>query len=213
MAQPEKFRRIITGIGDDGVSHIARVEDIEQLNYDVTYPTLGSQGADRICDLYRVWAIDDLPVKLPQTGMAPPINPSSIMQYTPEFPLRSIDVPEVLRHISARPDVGGVRISFIKFKQTDPETDEEPNENSPLHWHPTVDIRIVIAGSCTFIMDSGERVTVGPGDCIVSNSDNHRFRVDDPDGCTLAIVMLGGEVVGRMPPAQSAISAMDQNIS
>lgn len=156
-----------------------------------------------------MWAIDENPVVLPSDGLIPPIDADALKGYVAQQPLCANDTPEILRHVSAQPEPGGIRVSIVKFHQTEPALAGIANPNIPVHWHPTIDIRFIIAGECTLIMDSGEQVTARPGDCVISHSDSHTWRVDSREGCTFGIVMLGGKITGRMPSSGSRLTHAD----
>lgn len=209
MSESPKPRRIITGIGADGRSHIARVEEVEQLDYSVGYPGQARAGEDRVVDLYRMWAYDSFPIQLPTDGLIPPLDDEvTVNGHVVRRPASPDETPEVLRRVSAQPHrPGGIRISVCHFRQSQSgDKRADSVTHMPVHWHPTVDVRFVIDGECTLIMDSGEEVAMRRGDCVISHSDNHTWDIPHPDGCTFGIIMIGGEVVGEMPPAEQELT-------
>jgi hypothetical protein len=196
-------RRIITGIDSEGKSYVARDEVVEQVDYSFGFKDLEAMGEERVVDLWRMWAYDSSPITLPTDGLIPPVQEESMVNgHIVNRPASPDETPEMLRRISAQPHgPGGIRVGIDHFRQTRPSDIDEGGQNRHLkiHWHPTIDIRFIIDGELTLILDSGDRVTARKGDCLISHSDSHRWHIENPEGCTFGIVMIGGEPVGDMP--------------
>jgi quercetin dioxygenase-like cupin family protein len=181
LARPPK--RIVTGQRADGTSYFARVEEVA-----ADWRSDSEPPEKRRVEIYRMWANDRLPVELPFTTEAAPLdsNPSPA------------DTPEALRTSSPQPGTpSGLRISLVKFPPNRSSTDMKAG----LHWHDTFDIQWLMAGELTIGMDDGTEVTLKPGDAVVQHGTNHSWRIG-PEGAVVALFMLGGKRVGVSPPAE-----------
>jgi hypothetical protein len=186
-----KPRRIVTGMRPDGQSYFARVEEVEEVDYEFGYPALAKQGEDRDLEIYRIWASDQLPVKLPADGRAAPLASEPTADETPDALRRTTPQP-------AGPE--GMRISLLKFKHGDRYA---PADGPRLHWHNTFDIQWVVAGELVIIMDDGTEETLRPGDAVVQHGTNHAWEVRSPEGAVVCLFMLGASRVGASPPAEN----------
>jgi quercetin dioxygenase-like cupin family protein len=175
-------RRIVAGLREDGVSYFARVEDVQEVDYASTYPAL-ADNPDRPIEIYRMWAIDKLPIELPFDGLTPPIDAAP----TPE------QTPEALRRTSPQPRPDGVRITMIKYLPG-------KSKNRRLHWHDTFDLQWLIAGELVAIMDDGSEVVMRPGDLVIQYGTRHAWECPSDEGAVLALVQFGAKRVGTRPP-------------
>jgi quercetin dioxygenase-like cupin family protein len=175
-------KRFVTGLRADGVSYFARAEEVEEVDYASTYPGL-ADNPDRPIEIYRMWAIDSLPIELPFDGLTAPIDSAP----SPE------ETAEALRRTSPQPRAGGVRVTLIKFK---------PDRKRPtrLHWHDTFDLHWLIAGELVSIMDDGSEVVMRPGDLVVQYGTRHDWEARTDEGAVMALVQFGAERVGTRPP-------------
>ncbi|HTL85541.1 MAG TPA: cupin domain-containing protein [Acidimicrobiia bacterium] len=57
------------------------------------------------------------------------------------------------------------------------------------HQTPTVDFDSILGGSLELILDDGVHI-LQAGDCVIINGIDHAWRAG-PDGCTMAVLMLG----------------------
>jgi quercetin dioxygenase-like cupin family protein len=57
------------------------------------------------------------------------------------------------------------------------------------HHTPTVDFDSILGGSLELILDDGVHI-LQAGDCVIINGIDHAWRAG-PDGCTMAVLMLG----------------------
>jgi hypothetical protein len=173
-------KRIVTGQRSDGTSYFARVEEVE-------HDWRSAATPDRTVDVHRMWANDRLPVELPFTTAAAPLdsNPS------PD------DTPDALRNSSPQPGTpSGLRLSLIKFH---PNAVGRGDLSAGLHWHDTFDVQWLMAGEVTIGMDDGSEVDLKPGDAIIQHGTNHAWRIG-PEGAVVALFMLGALRTGVTPP-------------
>jgi quercetin dioxygenase-like cupin family protein len=173
-----KARRIVTGLREGGTSTFARDEEVEQ-DY------RGDLGTARGAKVYRMWAIDRLPVELPYDGLRAPLEDAPPAEETPEALRWSSPLP-------AGPE--GMRVSLIEF---------EPDYTAPLHWHDTLDIQWLVSGALVAILDDGSEVELRPGDCLIAHAANHAWRAGS-EGAVVAVVRLGGN---RVTPAGASADA------
>jgi quercetin dioxygenase-like cupin family protein len=165
-------RRIVTGLREDGTSTFARAEEVEQ-DY------RGELGTARGAKVYRMWAIDRLPVQLPFDGLRAPLDDAPPAEETQAALRWSSPLP-------AGPD--GMRASLIEF---------EPNYTDPLHWHDTFDIQWMVSGTLVAILDDGSEQELHPGDCLIAHAASHAWRAG-PEGAVVAVIRLG---CNRIAPA------------
>lgn len=175
-------KRIVTGLREDGVSYFARVEEVEEVDYASTYPRL-ADNPNRFIEIYRMWAMDQMPIVLPVDGLTAPIdgNPGAD------------ETAEALRRSSPQPRTGGVRITLIKYLPG-------KSKNQRLHWHDTFDLQWLIAGELVTIMDDGSEVTMTAGDLVVQHGTRHDWECRSDVGAVLALVQFGVERTGKRPP-------------
>jgi quercetin dioxygenase-like cupin family protein len=171
------YRRLVTGLGPDGTSTFARVEEVDQ-------DFRGELGTDNGARVHRMWAIDGLPVELPFDGRSAPLE----SRPTPA------ETPEALRWSSPLPaGPAGLRASLIEF---------EPGYATSLHWHDTVDVQWLVSGSLVAMLDDGSELELRPGDCLIAHGANHGWRAGAA-GAVVAVVRLGANRVA--PPGPSAV--------
>lgn len=158
-------RRIVTGLRDDGASVFARTERVEP---DYRRELASAGGAT----VYRMWAVDVLPLRLPVDGLRAPLAGAPAAEET----------QEALRHSSPLPgEPDAIRASLIEF---------EPGYVAALHWHDTFDIQWMVAGSLHATLDDGSEVELRPGDCMIAHGANHGWRAGG-DGAVIAVVRIG----------------------
>jgi mannose-6-phosphate isomerase-like protein (cupin superfamily) len=181
VSDPQEFfnrkpKRVVTGQRADGSSYFVSIEEVDQ----------DSRGIGS----HRMWASDRLPVQLPFLATDIPLDGGG--------PIDGLS--EALRTSNGRPlKMGSIRVNLQHFP---PHT--EGDDTRPfLHWHDTFDVQWVMAGEMTITLDGDDRaVTMGPGDAVIQHGTNHAWRAG-PEGCVLAIFLLGAERVGVSPPAEN----------
>lgn len=190
-------RRVVTGERADGTSYIARIEEVEEdaLQDDrwrVVDPAERDAPAprrlsDRVCEVYRIWASDRLPIELPVDGSAAPLLSSP----SPD------ETPGALRRTSRNPqdDPSALRVSFIRFLPRDMPV------VSKMEWHNTLDFVAIMAGEVEITMDGGDHVVLKPGDVVVQNGTNHRWTFSST-GAIAMKVTIGARRVGASPPPE-----------
>jgi quercetin dioxygenase-like cupin family protein len=172
-------KRVITGQQEDGTSYFARVDELQQ-----DFRGIGS---------YRVWAIDDLPqLRLPFLGREAPLASAPAANGTPEALRTAPPQP---------PHAGDFRLSLHRMS---PGEDGGKPYEPYMHWHDTFDLQWLIAGQLTIRLDSGDEVTLEPGDVVVQHGTNHAWRAG-PEGAVMGIVMYGAERTGVSPPAEDKL--------
>jgi hypothetical protein len=158
-------RRIVTGLGEDGRSVLARVEEVDPVDYPYVLPpspdaapTGSAHEHQRRGGYFRIWASDQLPVPLPLDGTTPVID---------SRPSASETV-EALRRADACPPPLGMRIAWVAGAGDTP-----PGE---MHWHDTTDVFFVMSGERGQILDSGEEHVLRAGDVQARTAPTTRIR-------------------------------------
>jgi hypothetical protein len=172
-----KPKRIVTGQREDGSSYFVSVEEVDE-----DFRAIGS---------HRMWATDHLPVQLPFLGQEVPL----------EDPAPIGELQESLRNSNAKPQMPeSLRVHLHYMK---PGSMGRSSDAPFMHWHDTFDVQWLMAGELTITLDGDEReVTMKPGDAVIQHGTNHAWRVG-PEGCVLAIFMIGAERTGIAPPEQN----------
>lgn len=195
-------RRIVTGLGGDGRSCLARVEEVEQIDYpyvmpDTQTPPPDTAAAETMSTVpgggyFQMWATDRLPIPLPNDGKAPFLDSEPT----------AAETPLALRRAHALPPPLGARIAIAGG----------PHLGSPppgeWHWHDTVELFFQLSGQREIIHDDGLEFAVRPGDVVIQHATHHaHFRRTDPrrgnDASYIGAVCLGGLRVGAPPPLAS----------
>jgi quercetin dioxygenase-like cupin family protein len=178
LTNPEHLpRRIVATQGADGKSHLVQVEEIQE--------DARSAASGRASQLFRIWAVDGLPVGLPWDGGSMPV----------ETEIAEQGLSEVLSQSTRVPDPGQLRIHMVRHP---------PNSEGPpphLHWHDTVDVQWVFEGQMTLGLDDGSEVVLGPLDAAILYGANHSWRAG-PEGALVAVINVGAERVGPTPPLE-----------
>jgi uncharacterized cupin superfamily protein len=60
-----------------------------------------------------------------------------------------------------------------------------------MHRTDTIDVVTILAGRCILELDSGARVELAAGDCVVQNGTRHAWRVPFAEPCTVLSVSIG----------------------
>jgi len=117
----------------------------------------------------EVWSVESAPAAL---GPAPTAEPTSA---SPRIALGSGE-GHLIRVIEFAPaNAGGVR--------------------SPMHRTRTIDYGIVLEGEVVLITETGE-TTCRAGDLVIDRGIVHGWRVDTPEPCVVALVMIDALPVG-----------------
>lgn len=178
-------RRVVTGQRSDGTSYLARVEDVEEDRLqDVPAP---GGAADRVCEIYRIWASDRLPMELPVDGLTAPL----LSRPSPD------ETPSALRRTSRNPmdDPSALRVSFYRFLPRDKAV------TTRWHWHNSLDFIAVVAGEVEMSVDSGEHIVLKPGDVVVQHGANHRWTFTTTGAIAIGF-KIGAKRVGKSPPRE-----------
>jgi mannose-6-phosphate isomerase-like protein (cupin superfamily) len=69
--------------------------------------------------------------------------------------------------------------------------DEIGRNPAGMHATDTVDYVIVLSGSVTQLLDSGEHVHLSAGDCLVQGGNAHEWSNQSGQPCVMAVVMVG----------------------
>jgi mannose-6-phosphate isomerase-like protein (cupin superfamily) len=188
-------RRIVTVIDEKGTSRVARIDEVEEVEYGTAFPGSrpGELGAGGRMQVWRLWGHDQLPFQLPTDGMAPGIagNPA------PD------EVNEALRR-STLPPSSGMRVTMVKF----PPSGERPKK---FGGHDTVDVIWVIQGRLKQIMEGGDEVILEPGDCIIQCGTSRAYQNLGSEPAIIGAVVMGAERVGPPRPASSTSQAAAAN--
>ncbi len=79
--------------------------------------------------------------------------------------------------------------------------DRSPGSYSAMHRTQSLDYGVVIEGRMEMIMDSGERVMLEKGDCVVQRQTLHQWRNPDRSWCRMLFVLMDAqplEVAGKV---------------
>jgi hypothetical protein len=145
----------------------------------------GANGSRDGVTVHRLWAHDDWPDRrLPYLGSAAPLKSRPSAE----------ESAEALRNSSPHCSTGELRVSLIKFAPSD------EGRFYGLHWHDTLDVQWLFAGSLAIGLDDGSEVWLEPGDVVVQHATNHSWRIG-PEGAVLGLAMQGIERIGSPPPA------------
>jgi quercetin dioxygenase-like cupin family protein len=180
-------RRIVTGLREDGTSYLARVEEVEEIDYGGAYPDRPTRA--RATEGYRIWAWDKLPLELPIDGLTVDIEGDPSAQETPDALRRSLAVPR---------SPSEIRVTVAKFLPREP---GQPASPGAFHWNDTLVIQFLISGSLTVLLDDGSEITMQPGDVMVQPGTNHAW-FPGAEGAVMGIVVLGANRVGISPRSQ-----------
>ena len=179
-------RRIVVGTNEQGRSYFATIEEIEEADYARAYPDRTTSPGRPASAYWRIWGSDHLPFLLPTDGKTPPFdsNPSAG------------DTKEALRRSYALPPPLGMRVTMVAFA---------PNTTGHLHWHDSVEVFFSISGELIHVLDTGDEVTMRPGDFLIQNGTIHAWHNRSDEPATVGIVVFGGIRIGASPP-QEALS-------
>jgi hypothetical protein len=180
VAEARTPRRVVTKLGDDGKSYIARDEELAEMDYGTVDParmknTYPGWGEGEHPEIRVVWGTTQLPFRQPEQQDAPPSE--------------SGEMP------SGRPFV---RMSHITYP---------PGWQGEMFWTNTTDVIWIISGEFTYVTDSGDEVTLRPGDTLIQNGTNKSLQNRGSEPAVIGVVMCATERVGPSPQeAQAAAS-------
>lgn len=69
--------------------------------------------------------------------------------------------------------------------------DQSGRNPAGMHATDTVDYVIILSGSVTQLLDSGEEVNLSAGDCLVQGGNAHEWSNRSGQPCVMAVVMVG----------------------
>jgi hypothetical protein len=175
-----EFRRVVTGVGDDGKSHFVSDGPALTLGEAETYSAF-------------VWATDSTP-SVPTDGADQATTDVSFLPgpgesrfvvcvFQPGFGVEMPEggVGEELSTEGARPEIS----------VNDMNAESASLERIIMHLTPTIDYVSVLSGEVDLILDSGEQVTLGPSDLVVQNGTVHGWRNTSDKPVVFAITLLG----------------------
>jgi quercetin dioxygenase-like cupin family protein len=172
-------RRVVTGMNSDGKTYLARVEEIEEIDYE--YALRGPKG-EQIGAIYPVWGADRLPELLPTDGKAPAFDTHPSADEALDALHRSHLLPPPL----------GYRVSVVKMVPT--------AERTAMRWHDSYDVIYVMHGEVTIYHDDGSELQLEVGDTLIQNGTNHAWRNRGNVDAWLGVVSLGAARFGPTPP-------------
>jgi mannose-6-phosphate isomerase-like protein (cupin superfamily) len=172
--ETRKPRRVVTKIDADGLSRIARDEELAEMDYAVSgefiedfYPGW-HQGVHP--EIRVVWGTQNLPFRQPDEQDEPP-SPTGEVRGSDRF----------------------VRMSHITYP---------PGWQGTPFWSETTDVIWVISGEFTVVTDGGDEVTLYPGDTLVQNATNKSLHNRGTVPCVIGTVMCATDRVGVSPPIE-----------
>jgi mannose-6-phosphate isomerase-like protein (cupin superfamily) len=184
-------RRIVTVIDPAGVSRVARIDEVPEVDYAAAFPgaspdDLGDGGRMRV---WRLWGHDRLPFRLPTDGLAPQIEGDPSPQ----------EADETLRRSTLPPPMG-MRVTMVQF----PPHAQLPNRFS---GHDTVDVIWVIQGRLRQVMEGGDEVILEPGDCVIQCGTSRAYENLGDEPAIIGAVVIGAERAGPARPSASTSAA------
>jgi hypothetical protein len=182
-------RRIVTVIDAEGVSRVARVDEVEEVDYEAVFS--GSSSSERgrggRMQVWRLWGHDELPFELPTDGMAPRMegNPAPA------------EVADALRR-STLPPPKGMRVTMVRFPPRQPAP-----EPGAFGGHDTVDVIWVIQGTLKQIMEGGDEIVLRQGDCLIQCGTSRAYQNLGDEPAVIGAVVLGAVRTGSPRPSPS----------
>jgi len=142
----DNVRRVVTVIGEDGVSRIASDG----------VPPVARRLPNAGASIDEVWRFDALPGDIHAPG-----DPAEFSFLSPPngFLVRRVEVPpDATRFVD---DAGNPR---------------EPGPDEGMHQTPTIDILQILEGELWLLLDSGEETCLRQGDLVVQRGTVHAWR-------------------------------------
>jgi quercetin dioxygenase-like cupin family protein len=173
-------RRVVTGMNAEGLSYLARVEEVDEIDYE---HALCGEKSEHIGAIFPIWGADHLPEFLPTDGLAPRLDNHP----TADGALDALHKSHVL------PPPLGYRVLVVKLVPT--------AERSAMSWHDSYDVIYVMHGEVTLYHDDGSEFQLGVGDTVIQNGTNHAWRNHGDGDAWLGVVTLGAARFGPAPPA------------
>jgi hypothetical protein len=87
----------------------------------------------------------------------------------------------------------GVRVSIITYPA---------GWRGAMFWTLTTDFIFMVSGEITCVLDSGEELTMHPGDVMVQAGSNKAWEVRGDEPATFGVVMCASVAVGVTPPGE-----------
>jgi quercetin dioxygenase-like cupin family protein len=181
ITELQRPRRVVSGTNAAGRSYYARVEEVEEIDYEA----LGRRpSGESGVQSWRLWQGDRLPDLLPTAGLTPPVKG----QPGPE------ETPELLRRLPLEPDTLGYIATMSKIAPA--------GEQTPFHWHTSMDVIFMMAGELDYLLDGGDRISLRPGDVVIQNGTNHAWHNRGRVPAVLGTVSVGAAWFGPTPPRE-----------
>jgi quercetin dioxygenase-like cupin family protein len=171
-AQGLAWRRVVTGVGADGRSHV--IADGEAPNQ------LVGAGGYAMIDLWQTMA----PIGWPAQGGDVPAGPVEIMPAGGGILWRQVRVPPRTAS-TTRPARAG-NAAATHFSAGSAQRDDDPS----IHRTDTIDLILVREGSVALEIPGHEPRPLHPGDCVVQRGTWHAWRTLGDQPCTFAAVMI-----------------------
>ncbi|MEZ5102347.1 MAG: cupin domain-containing protein [Thermoleophilia bacterium] len=174
-----RVRRVVTGHTADGRSVVASDEQVEPIEI-ALWP-----GAE----FHSLWGGDETPT-FPDDGARPPAPGWFPGPGGYRFLLFTLPAPTA----EAPPPLAGEALAAARA-----EADEKlpglfdliAEDDAPFHRSETVDLLLVVSGTCELLLDDEVAVPLGPGDTIVQNATRHAWRATGEAPCTLLAINVG----------------------
>lgn len=117
------------------------------------------------------------------------------------------------------PPAGGLWWRYVRLPVPDPALAREeqflvphggtPGDGQGMHATPTLDFAVIVTGAIELDTESGSTV-LGPGDCVVQQGTQHRWRVVGDEPCGYLVTMLSPRP-GTPLPAPSPLPVVDSS--
>jgi hypothetical protein len=186
-------RRIVTIIDERGVSRIARIDEVPEVDYNEAFPGAdpARTGTHGLMQVWRLWGHDELPFPLPADGLAPMISGDP----APE------DADAALR-ASTLPPARGMRVTMVTFA---------PSEQRPMTFsgHDSIDVIWVLRGKLRHITECGDEVVLETGDCLVQCGTSRAYQNIGDGPATIGAVVMGARRDGTVRPRSSRSAAAE----
>jgi len=177
---PMKFKRIVTGIDENGKAVFVHCGEPPRVIHTKTLPGLA------VAEMWATEESPELPVRhgdltLKIKSLLPDVGATRfrVVCFPPPQPKGTKIDPEAFRkeYTSLAPGLG----------------DTMEKDDLAMHTTDTVDYGVVISGRIRLELDDGETVEMEAGDCLVQNGTRHAWRNPYSEPCLVAFIMLGAE--------------------
>jgi mannose-6-phosphate isomerase-like protein (cupin superfamily) len=135
--------------------------------------------------LTEIWKTTESPAQLRTDAEEPGAGALSLYPPKGGSVFRIADIPPE----GPQPSTSAARAVFEKMGAAHASTSVGSLENAMMHRTHTIDFAIVLDGTITLVVDTGE-VSLKPGDVVIQRGANHAWSNRSGKNCRIAFVML-----------------------